>query len=98
MKPNGVKSCPHCGGHLVRWANPDFSSWNSEYQLVCFNDDCPYFVRGWAWMARHYRVHASYRFRFDPATGETGPLPVWSKEALRENILDEAEKEMAHAG
>ena len=98
MERSGIRRCPHCGGSLVRWANPDFSSWSGEYQLVCFNDDCPYFVRGWVWMEQRYRVHASYRFRFDPATGETGPLPVWSREALRDNILDEPEKEKAHAG
>ena len=38
-------------------------------------------------MQEHYNVTASYRFRLDPETGECGPLPVWSKEALRSSIL-----------
>ena len=44
------QQCPYCGGRLVRWANPDGTSWDAEFQLVCFNDECSYYVRGWEWM------------------------------------------------
>ena len=97
MAQQEVKSCPHCGKELVSWANPQFSSWSSECQMVCFNDQCPYFVRGWQWMNERFAVNASYRFRYDPSTGETGPLPVWSREALRSGIIHRS-GEAVHAG
>jgi hypothetical protein len=74
---------------MARWANPSQGTWSGEFQYVCFNDDCPYFVRGWAWMQSHFNVRASYRYRFDPSTGDAGPLPVWSTDALRGSILSD---------
>ena len=74
---------------MQRWANPQITSWNGAYQWVCFNDDCPYFLRGWEWMKSRFNVTASYRHRLEPNTGETGPLPVWSWDALKSSILTE---------
>jgi hypothetical protein len=80
--------CPHCGHPLQPFQLPENSGWDEQVHLACFNDDCPYFRRGWEWMFDHYGVKASYRYRVDPASGTDSPLPVWSKDAIRNRILD----------
>lgn len=84
-------SCPHCDSRLMPWRSPDMTSWGGNIQYICFNDDCEYFVGGWKWMKEKYDVVASYRHRLDPETGETGPLPVWSRTALKTNVVSEEE-------
>lgn len=65
------------------------SNWETPFSWVCFSDDCPYFARSEAWMQGQFNVRAGYRHRLDPLTGETGPLPVWSADALKDQIIDD---------
>jgi hypothetical protein len=81
--------CPHCHTKMKKWKIPAFSTWTAEYFYVCFNDECSYFVRGWEHMDKSLQAGCSYRHRYDPETGQTGPLPVWSKEALKDCCLTE---------
>lgn len=83
-----IPVCPHCGQVLKKWICPPESSWGVEYQYVCFNDDCSYFKGGWGWMKEKYNQNISYRYRFNPFNKESGPLPVWSKDALKNNIIE----------
>jgi hypothetical protein len=70
---------------------PDEATWDEEFFFVCFNDECPYFKRGWEWMQEKYQHRASYRYALNLTAGTSLPLPVWSELALRELIVDEAE-------
>jgi ssDNA-binding Zn-finger/Zn-ribbon topoisomerase 1 len=89
MEQHDKTICPHCGVKMKKWRTPFGSTWSAEYHYVCFNDDCPYFVRGWKWMMEKYNVVSSYRHRYDPETGESGPVPVWSKSALKDDIIED---------
>lgn len=80
--------CRHCGEPLQAFELPDNTGWSSGFQLACFNDDCPYYTRGWKHMEENYAVKASYRFRVDPSTGETSPIAVWSPTALKDRIIE----------
>ncbi len=80
--------CPHCNQALSAFELPDNTGWDGEFQLACFNDDCPYFVRGWTHMQDNYAVRASYRYRVDPTNGASSPLAVWSKDALKDRIIE----------
>lgn len=93
-------TCPHCGTRLERLELPD-TVFDHDFDLACFDDDCPYYVRGWTWMEQQYGVKSSYRYRIDPRSGWASPIAVWSPTALRSSILphdataDAARKEHA---
>ncbi|RLA49101.1 MAG: hypothetical protein DRQ98_14220 [Gammaproteobacteria bacterium] len=80
--------CPHCNENLQPFELPDNTGWETGFQLACFNDECPYFVRGWEHMQEKYAVKASYRYRVDPTSGKASPLAVWSTDAIKDRILD----------
>jgi len=46
-------------------------------------------------MDSNYAVKASYRYRFDPLTGQKSPLAVWSSDALKDRIIEAAIGEQA---
>ena len=81
--------CEHCGSSLKRWRVPDEATWSEEFFFVCFNDECPYYKRGWKWMKERYNQRASYRHAINPTTGASLPIPVWSDSAARDMIVDD---------
>lgn len=81
--------CPHCGVQMKKWRTPPLSTWSAEYFYVCFNDECSYYIRGWKHMEQTTKTACSYRHRYDPETGASGPLPVWSPDAGRDEIIED---------
>jgi hypothetical protein len=73
---------------MKKWKTPPLSTWSAEFFYVCFNDQCSYYVKGWDHMQRSTEVGCSYRHRYDPETGTCGPLPVWSPDAGKSEILE----------
>lgn len=86
MSETTGRTCPHCGSGLERVALPDAIA-DHAYDLVCFNDDCSYYARGWAWMEQQFGVRTSYRYRLNPSSGCASPIAVWSPSALRSSIV-----------
>ena len=81
--------CPHCGEKMKKFQPPSESTWGEAHWLVCFNDECPYYVRGWDHMFNRLKVKCSYRHRYDPETGDFGPMPVYSSTMGLNCIIDE---------
>jgi len=83
--------CPHCGERMKKWAVPDspFAQWESEFMYVCFNDACPYVVRGWEVMERQGNAGCSYRQVYDPERDCLMPFPVHGLKMMRDGIVPE---------
>ncbi len=69
-------NCKYCGSELSKVQMPFDSDWGVEYLMVCLNDDCGYYSRGWDWMMNNYKVKSSYRYFCNTFTDYEGPLPV----------------------
>ena len=92
--PNKQKkyTCPHCEAELQAFELPEAGGWDEKYHLACFNNDCPYYQRGWNWMLEHYNARVSYRYRLDPESGKQSPIAVWSETALVDRIIKKDDK------
>jgi hypothetical protein len=83
-------NCPHCGEALKKWLVPEAATWDDEFFLVCFNNECSYYIRGWKWMKEQYNQDASYRYALNPSTGGPLMIPVWDENATRMMIVDDS--------
>ncbi len=83
--------CPYCGERMKKWAVPQgpFTEWDNEFMYVCFNDACPYLIRGWEVMAGQGNRGISYRCMYYPEKEVCMPVPIFSLQALRESIVEE---------
>lgn len=83
--------CPYCGEKMKKWAVPDnpfAQTWDNDFMYICFNDECPYYVRGWDHMHREGNRGSSYRLMYNPEKDCCMPIPVPSPRALKESIVE----------
>ena len=86
--------CPHCGVEMNIWEVPPFSfsdglGWGTPYLFVCFNDECPLYVNGWANIEENYAHNASYRCMNYPGTQQFEFIPVFSPIGGTGQIIDD---------
>jgi len=83
--------CPYCDENLSKWAVPQtpFTQWDQEFMYVCFNDRCPYLLRGWQAMERQGNGGFSHRLMYNPGNDRCTAIPVPSLGAFRESIVDD---------
>jgi SAM-dependent methyltransferase len=82
--------CPHCEQRLLKWAVPQnpFTEWDVDFMYMCFNDECPYLVRGWEVMQQQGNSGLSYRFTYNSYRDHCMSIPVPNLHALQEGIID----------
>ncbi len=83
--------CPHCQGTLSKWEVPDDPciDWPNDYLYLCFNDFCPFVVRGWRFMWNQGILGTSYRYLYNPLKGTSTTVPIRGLTDLRPGIVDE---------
>jgi len=94
--------CPHCGAEMSIWEVPpmtfsDGLGWGEPFLFICFNDECPPFVSGWAEIEENYGHIASYRCINYPFSDKFELMPVFGKsggsgQVITEETLSEQEK------
>ncbi len=86
----GTLLCPYCAVRMKKWAVPQspFTEWDVPFMFLCFNDACPYLVRGWRAMERQGNRGVSYRAMYNPWRDYFTPIPVPNLMALREGIIE----------
>lgn len=82
--------CPYCETEMKKWAVPDnpfCQTWDNDFMYICFNDGCPYYVRGWDHMTGGGNHGVSYRLMYNPEKDCCMPIPVQSPRSLKEGIM-----------
>jgi ribosomal protein L37AE/L43A len=86
--------CPHCGKEMSIWEVPPFSfsdglGWGEPYLFVCFNNDCPVYLKGWDDIMDNYAHKATVRCMCYPSTQQFEYMPVFSTIGGTGQIIDD---------
>ncbi len=80
--------CPHCGYKMNKWSSSIVESFISDFQYICFNDECGYYKRGWEHTFKLISIKASYRYKYNPVTKQEGLFPVNNSNTGKNGIID----------
>ena len=94
--------CPHCQAEMNIWEVPPFSfsdglGWGVPFLFICFNDECPPYVRGWDDLMENYAQNASVRCMCYPGKDKFEFMPVFSAMGAKGQVIDDqvlVEREM----
>ncbi|ABW65918.1 zinc ribbon domain-containing protein [Desulfosudis oleivorans] len=86
--------CPACGQEMEIWEPPilnfsDGLGWGTPYLFVCFNNNCPTYTQGWAYMQETFGHKASYRNMCYPFTEQFETMPVFSDQGGLAQVVTE---------
>ncbi len=86
-------TCPHCQTELTLCHAPaihvgDGLGWGSEYLLICLNDNCSLYTRGWDFIEQQYGHVGSYRYMEIPNSKESYSMMVGGQGAFTGSIVD----------
>jgi hypothetical protein len=81
--------CPYCGHKLQKWIVPDnpFIEWDNEYFYICFNDECPFLIRGWKTMYSQGNRGLSHRLGYNHERDVTMAMPVHNLNSMKDGIV-----------
>lgn len=87
-----VQYCKFCNQKMEIWECPplnvaDGSGWGSPYLHVCFNDECPNFIKGFEDLKKYGRKAVSHRYYIDP-TGTSNGFMMSSKGGGNASIVN----------
>jgi hypothetical protein len=73
--------CPYCKKVTSKWETPlegvgEGSGWDTEFIYVCLNDECSFYVESRERMLKYYQRAITYRYMYNPESGETGSIPA----------------------
>lgn len=95
-------TCPHCAAPLKTYSVSPFNfsdglGWGNDVLFVCFNDQCPVYVKAWTTMLERYGRIGSQRYFYNPLGKQHGVLPVGHKNAMKGDIIEDEAAPLAVA-
>jgi len=80
-------NCVHCNSELTLIATDVLSDWAGQNILVCFNNQCPFYLNSEKTMLKQ-GVSLRYRYRYNPDNGDEGALLVLDECSYKDRIID----------